>query len=415
MCNEFKYSDDTTFLFKYNDDTTFLFKYSDDTTFLFKYSDDTTFLNLFKHLRNSFIIVNSSLYKYKKLSHLLYKDEKNEINLFLHNLLYRYWNIINFMSLSLMIMLSFLIKLLYKKIEKLSKSKLPPKFYEIFFINLLNKANSIMFLLNKIKHIITNINNRIVIYETNLTYKQSGNKQKNIKVKLDINIDFIKKIIKSTINITEEIMKITFSLTNIFNKTIKTNKITKINKKTETNKVIEVSEKTNKITKINETPNKTKDLAILIIEKQKLPNTDTENKISKNLKNNKINEDNTLKNKINNNYTNINNKEEKYNKIYNRNTNYKSEIVLKKLNKIDQEIDDVFKIKNNRNNHLMINKTDKNTYKEKNWLDDNKSDTNLKSLTHTKNHDIDSAAHHSSLNSLELELSEMNKFVKIYK
>ena len=210
--------------------------------------NNTTFADILKHLQNSFATINNNLYEYKKLSYLLHKDEKSNINIFLHNLLYKYWNIFNFTSLSIATILSFLLKLLYKKAEKYTKSKLPPKFQEIIFTNLFNKINLTKFLLNKIKNIINNIKNKIIIYKTKLANKQPKDKQRIIKIELDINIDFIKNITKNFTKITKEIINITLSFINISSAT--------------------------KETQIKTKP--IKYLAILFVGKQKLPDKENE-------------------------------------------------------------------------------------------------------------------------------------------
>ena len=62
----------------------------------------------------------------------------------------------NFTSLNLLSILSHLIELAYKPINKYSKLKLPPKFYEMIFENLFNKIHITRFLLNKIKEELIN-------------------------------------------------------------------------------------------------------------------------------------------------------------------------------------------------------------------------------------------------------------------
>ena len=43
--------------------------------------NNTTFADILKHLQNSFATINNNLYEYKKLSYLLHKDEKSNINI----------------------------------------------------------------------------------------------------------------------------------------------------------------------------------------------------------------------------------------------------------------------------------------------------------------------------------------------
>ena len=281
--------------------------------------NNTTFADILKHLQNSFATINNNLYEYKKLSYLLHKDEKSNINIFLHNLLYKYWNIFNFTSLSIATILSFLLKLLYKKAEKYTKSKLPPKFQEIIFTNLFNKINLTKFLLNKIKNIINNIKNKIIIYKTKLANKQPKDKQRIIKIELDINIDFIKNITKNFTKITKEIINITLSFINISSAT--------------------------KETQIKTKP--IKYLAILFVGKQKLP--DKENEIYPKIESKKCCLNHLIQQKSENEIKPIifNNKEEKINKKYQKNENYKNEIFLKDLENSTKEMDFINKKDNN--------------------------------------------------------------------
>ena len=281
----------------------------------FKYCNKTTFTDILKHLQNSFATINNNLYEYKKLSYLLHKDEKSNINIFLHNLLYKYWNIFNFTSLSIATILSFLLKLLYKKAEKYTKSKLPPKFQEIIFTNLFNKINLTKNLLNKIKNIINNIKNKIIIYKTKLANKQPKDKQRVIKIELDINIDFIKNITKNITKITKEIINITLSFINISS--------------------------TTKETQIKTKP--IKDLAILFVGKPKLSNKETSNKENETTtENQKICQKFPTKEKPTINFKPIilNEREEKIEKM--KKENFENNNVLKILEKSVSEIDFYF-------------------------------------------------------------------------